>query len=108
MEAVEFNQVRSEFEEMGIQVVGTSVDPLEKLVRFRDKNELGFPLMSDADRTVGTEYDTLKSEGGSHERDTFLIASDGVIVAAYKKVQARGHAAKVLEDARRLRGEGRI
>ncbi len=108
MEAVEFNQARSEFEEMGIQIVGTSVDPLERLARFRDKHELGFPLMSDAERTVGTEYGTLKSEGGSHERDTFLIASDGVIVAAYKKVAAKGHAARVLEDARRLREEGRI
>lgn len=89
-------------------MVGTSVDSIDRLVRFRDKYEVRFPLVSDSERAVGTAFGTLKSEGGTHERDTFVIGKDGLIVAAYKKVSAKGHAAKVLEDVRRLREEARI
>lgn len=58
--------------------------------------------MSDAGREIGTAYGTLKSVGGSHNRDTVLIGADGTIVAAYEKVGAKGHAAQVLEDAGRI------
>jgi peroxiredoxin Q/BCP len=88
--------------------VGTSTDALERLRRFRDKHELGFPLASDSGREIGRAYGTLKSIDGVHNRDTVLIAGDGTIVAAYEKVGAKGHAAQVLDDARRLRAEARV
>ena len=108
MEAVEFNHLLSEFEELGITVLGTSIDPVDRLGRFRDKHELGFPLVSDSERAIGTAYGTLKNEGGSHNRDTVVIAKDGTIVAVYEKVGAKGHAAQVLADVRRLRAEARV
>ena len=90
-------------------VVGTSVDPVARLQRFRDKYEIKFPFASDHDRAIGTAYGALK--GGpetSHERDTVVIGKDGTILLAYKAVTAKGHAEKVLTDVRRLRAEGRI
>jgi peroxiredoxin Q/BCP len=108
VEAVEFNQLFAEFEQLGIRVVGTSTDPLERLQRFRDKHELRFPLLTDFDKEIGRTYGTLKSSGATHERDTVLIGKEGIVVAVYQKVHAKGHAAQVLADARRLRGEARL
>jgi thioredoxin-dependent peroxiredoxin len=94
---------------LGVAVVGTSVDPVARLQKFRDKYEIKFPFASDHDRAIGTAYGTLK--GGpetSHERDTVVIGKDGTILLTYKKVSANGHAAKVLADVTQLRAEGRI
>ncbi len=97
-----------EFETLGVKVVGTSVDSLGTLRRFRDKYELRFPLVSDSERTIGTAYGTLKSPTGSDERDTVVIDREGTVLLAYQRVGAKGHAATVLDDTRRLREEGRI
>jgi peroxiredoxin Q/BCP len=94
---------------LGVTVVGTSVDPLERLQRFQVKHDLGFLLVSDSDRAIGQAYGTLKSGPlGTHERDTVLISAEGTVLLAYRKVKAAGHAADVLADARRLHEEGRI
>ncbi len=109
MEAVEFNQSLPGFAELGVAVIGTSVDPVARLQKFRDKYDIEFPFASDHDRAIGTAYGTLK--GGpesSHERDTVVIGKDGIILLAYKAVSAKGHAAKVLADVRQLRAEGRV
>jgi thioredoxin-dependent peroxiredoxin len=92
-----------------VAVVGTSVDPVARLQKFRDKYDIEFPFASDHGRTIGSAYGTLK--GGpesSHERDTVVIGRDGVVLLAYKAVSAKGHAGKVLEDVRRLKAEGRL
>jgi len=40
----------------GIAVVGVSPDKPEKLAKFRDRDALTFPLLSDIDRSVLTAY----------------------------------------------------
>ena len=90
-------------------VVGASVDSVGKLQRFRDKYEIGFPFVSDEDRAIGSAFGTLKGDlTSTDERDTVLVDSDGTILLAYQRVGARGHAATVLSDTRRLREEGRV
>ena len=90
-------------------VVGCSVDPVARLQKFREKYELRFSFVSDVDRAIGAAYGTLKGDlTTSHERDTVLIAAGGDVLLAYQRVSARGHAATVLIDARRLRDEGRL
>ena len=98
-----------EFEAVGVKVVGVSVDPVPRLQRFRDMYEIKFPFASDHGRSIGSAYGTLKGDmSSSDERDTFLVDREGRILLAYQRVGARGHAATVLNDARRLRDEGRI
>lgn len=109
MEAVEFNHLLSEYDKLGVKVVGTSVDSMERLQRFRDKHALGFVLVSDEDRMLGQNYGTLKSGlSSTHERDTVLVGRDGTILLAYRKASAKGHAAEVLAAAKRLHDEGAI
>lgn len=90
-------------------VVGVSVDPVARLQKFRDGYALRFPLASDHDRAIGSAYGTLKGDlTSSHERDSVLVSMEGTILLAYQRVGARGHAATVLTDTRRLREEGSI
>jgi peroxiredoxin Q/BCP len=89
--------------------VGASVDPVARLQKFRDKYQIRFPFASDHDRAIGTAYGTLKGGPEStNERDTVVIGRDGTILLAYRAVGAKGHAATVLADVKRLRAEGRI
>lgn len=90
-----------------MNVVGCSVDSVARLNKFREKYELRFHFASDVDRAIGAAYGTLKGDlTTSHERDTVVISVGGDILLAYQRVGARGHAATVLTDARRLRDEG--
>ena len=108
-EALEFNQLLPEFEALGVRVYGVSVDSVARLQRFREKFGLRLSFISDEHRTIGAAYGTLKSGASkSHERDTVLIDSQGTVLLAYERVVPRGHAARVLEEARRVRDEGLI
>jgi peroxiredoxin Q/BCP len=90
-------------------VVGVSTDPVLRLQRFREKYELGFQFASDQDRAIGLAYGTLKGDASTtHERDTVLIGKDGIILLAYQRVAAKGHAAAVLADAERLHAQGTL
>ena len=92
-----------------MRIVGTSVDSVARLQKFRDKYDIKFPFVSDLDRAIGAAYKTLKGDlSSTHERDTVVVDKGGRILLAYQRVGAKGHAATVLNDTRRLRDEGRI
>jgi peroxiredoxin Q/BCP len=88
----------------GITVVGISPDSPEKLAKFRAKEGLTFPLVSDPDKAVLTAYGAFgeKQMYGKTVtgviRSTFVIDSEGRIEVAQYNVRAKGHVAK-------LRGE---
>ena len=104
-EACQFNDALSQFEGLGIPVIGISPDKAASHVRFRDKYELQFPLLSDPDHTVMEKYGAWgeKTMYGKPTtgviRSTFLIDEKGKIARAWYGVKADGHAAKVLEEA---------
>lgn len=93
---------------MGVRVAAVSVDSLERLECFRDTYSLGFPLISDSDRALGDTYGTLKTPGGSHERDTVVISPEGTILAAFQRARAAGHAANVLAAVKDLKAQGAL
>ncbi len=106
-EALEFNELLSRFTELGVTVMGVSVDTVQRQQRFRDKYGLQLELISDHDRGIGVAYGTLKGDvTTSNERDTVVIADDGTILLTYKRATAKGHAQGVLEDVSRLRDQG--
>lgn len=83
----------------GLDVLGVSPDKPAKLAKFRDAEELTFPLLSDPDRTVLDAYaaygeKTLygkKMQGVI--RSTFVVDEDGKIEQALYNVKATGHVA---------------
>jgi peroxiredoxin Q/BCP len=88
----------------GIEVIGISPDKPAKLAKFRDAEELTFPLVSDEDKTVLTEYGAYgekqlygKTVTGVI-RSTFVIDADGKIERALYNVKATGHVAKLRKE----------
>ena len=85
-------------------------DPLDKLVRFRERDYLTFPLLSDADLTVHRLYGAYgekKLYGKVYEgviRSTFVIDGDGVIRVARYNVRAKGHVDSLLRALDKLDG----
>ena len=108
LEAVEFTRLKSDFDAIGVPVFGVSPDPVKKHGKFRDKHELGIPLLSDAESDVCERYGVWKEKkmyGKTFmgiERSTFLIDADGKIARVWPKVKVDGHVAEVLDAVRAL------
>ena len=89
---------------LGYVVLGVSRDSVKKHCNFRDKNELNFPLLSDADEVVVNLYGVLKEKsmyGKKYmgiERSTFIIDEKGNLVKEYRKVKAASHVGDLLKD----------
>ena len=107
-EAQDFTALAPDFAAAGTRVVGVSRDPMKKHEKFIDKYSLAVPLASDEEGLVSDAFGTWveKSMYGRKymgmERATFLIAADGTIRKAWRKVKVPGHAAEVLAAAREV------
>ena len=105
-EAQDFSALNADFTKAGVAVVGMSRDPMKKHEKFIGKYDLTVPLASDEDGRVSDAFGTWvqKSMYGRKymgmERSTFLIAADGTVRKAWRKVKVPGHAAEVLEAVR--------
>ena len=85
-------------------MVGISPDKPAKLAKFRERDAITFPLVSDADKAVLTAYGAYgeKQMYGKTVtgviRSTFVIDEDGAIEHAMYNVKATGHVAKLRRD----------
>ncbi|HEU5207286.1 MAG TPA: thioredoxin-dependent thiol peroxidase [Gaiellaceae bacterium] len=92
----------SEFERAGTVVLGVSPDSPKKHVKFREKYELPFALLSDMEHEVAEKYGTWveKSMYGKTymgmERSTFVIDADGNVAKIMRNVKPAEHANDVL------------
>jgi peroxiredoxin Q/BCP len=103
-QACDFRDSLADLEGEGIEVIGISPDAPAKLAKFRDAEQLTFPLLSDPDRA------TLQAWGAFGEkmmygkkvqgviRSTFLVDEQGAIALAQYNVRATGHVAKLRRD----------
>ncbi|MFI0351889.1 thioredoxin-dependent thiol peroxidase [Actinomadura sp. 9N407] len=103
-ESVDFQGSLAELEPAGVTVVGVSPDKPAKLAKFREKEGLTFPLLSDPDT------ETLRAYGAYGEkklygkvvvgviRSTFIIDAEGKIEKAYYNVKATGHVERLRRD----------
>ncbi len=107
-EAIDFSQLKPEFEKAGAAVIGVSPDSTKKHDKFRIKHGLTVELAADEERKVINAYNLWVEKqmyGRSYmgvERATFLIGGDGRIAAIWRKVRVKGHAEAVLQAVREL------
>ena len=100
-EACDFRDSLESLRGAGFEVIGISPDKPAKLAKFREKEGLTFPLLSDPDKQVLQEYGAFgeKNMYGKKTmgviRSTFVINGDGVVTHALYNVRAKGHVAKV-------------
>jgi peroxiredoxin Q/BCP len=103
-QACDFTAALPDFGKLGLAVLGISPDAPAKLAKFRDKEGLTFPLLSDPGREV------LKAYGAYGEkmmygkttvgviRSTFVVGPDGKIENALYGVKATGHVARLRKE----------
>ncbi|MFO0868868.1 MAG: thioredoxin-dependent thiol peroxidase [Pirellulales bacterium] len=107
-EACAFRDRRQELAKLGAKVLGVSADSVASHVKFRDKYELNFPLLADADHRVAEAYGAWREKNmyGKKslgiQRSTFLIGPDGKVFRVWKRVQVDGHDEQVLAALREL------
>ncbi|MCG7595945.1 thioredoxin-dependent thiol peroxidase [Mycobacterium sp. C3-094] len=103
-QACDFRDNLAELGDAGLDVVGISPDKPEKLAKFRDKEGLTFPLLSDPDRAVleaWGAYGDKTMYGKTVQgviRSTFVVDENGKIEVAQYNVRATGHVAKLRRD----------
>jgi len=100
-QACDFRDSLDSLAAAGFVVLGISPDLPAKLGKFRDKEGLTFPLLSDASHQVMEAYGAWgekKLYGKTVVgviRSTFVIAGDGTIEKAQYAVKATGHVARL-------------
>ncbi len=98
--------IRDSYAEYSAQdtvVLGVSPDSVDRLVKFEDKQELNFKLLSDEDHGVTEAFGAwgLKKFMGREYmgvlRSTFVIDKNGNIVMVMEKVKTKTHHHDVLD-----------
>lgn len=103
-QACDFRDSLAQLNEAGLDVIGISPDKPEKLAKFRERDAVNFPLLSDPDKTTLTAYGAFgekKLYGKIVEgviRSTFVVDEKGKIDVAQYNVKATGHVAKLRRD----------
>lgn len=110
-EACSFRDNNAELEREGVAVLGVSTDSLESHEKFREKQNLNFPLLSDQTADVAKMYGAwgetnfFGKRSWGVKRKTFLIGPKGRIRKIYEKVDTENHGRTLLDDVRKLKEE---
>lgn len=93
-QACAFRDSLAELNDVGIDVVGISPDKPEKLAKFRDAEQLTFPLLSDPEKSVLTAWGAFGEKKMYGKvvhgviRSTFLVDEKGKVALAQYNVKA--------------------
>ncbi|GLQ88705.1 peroxiredoxin [Dyella flagellata] len=102
-EAKDFRDLHPKFKKRHAEIIGVSRDSVKSHANFTSKQELPFPLVSDADEAWCQAFDVIHEKvlyGKRHMgvvRSTFLIDPDGKLAAEWRGVKVPGHAQAVLD-----------
>ena len=103
-QAVDFTAAAGDLAEAGLDIIGISPDAPDKLLRFREEEELGITLLSDPAKETLSAYGAFgpKKLYGKEVvgviRSTFVVDAEGRIEKAAYNVKATGHVSKLLRD----------
>ncbi|CAB5069175.1 MAG: redoxin domain-containing protein [Actinobacteria bacterium] len=81
-ESCHFRDLAGEFADLHAQRVGISADTVDKQAAFDSKHTLGYPLLSDPDRSVAAGFGVKRPGPIMNKRATFVIGADNRILAA--------------------------
>ncbi|OBK77978.1 peroxiredoxin [Mycobacterium sp. 1164985.4] len=103
-EACHFRDLAAEFAAVGARRVGISTDAVDKQAQFADKERFDYPLLSDADGAVATQFGVKRGLLGKFlpvKRTTFVIDTDRTVLAVIaSEISMDSHADKALEVLR--------
>jgi peroxiredoxin Q/BCP len=100
-EACHFRDLAAEFAAVGANRVGISVDPVAKQAKFADTQHFDYPLLSDTDGAVASQFGVkrgLLSKLLPVKRTTFVIDTDRkVLDVISSEISMDTHADKALQ-----------
>ncbi|WP_323055434.1 peroxiredoxin [Mycolicibacterium sp. J2] len=103
-EACHFRDLAAEFAAVGATRVGISADPVHKQATFADQQSFDYPLLSDTEGVVATQFGVKRGLLGKLmpvKRTTFVIDTDRTILAVIaSEFSMDTHADKALEALR--------
>ncbi|HZZ96425.1 MAG TPA: thioredoxin-dependent thiol peroxidase [Jatrophihabitantaceae bacterium] len=103
-QACDFRDNLNSLAAAGFTVLGISPDKPAKLAKFRDRDAITFPLLSDPERATLEAYGAFgeKTMYGKKVtgviRSTFVVDEAGKVEVAQYNVKATGHVAKLRRD----------
>ncbi len=99
---------KAELDTLNVEVLGISIDPVKRLPKFIERDNLNFTLLSDEDHAVADLFGVWgekkfmgKVYDGLH-RISFLINEEGIIEKVFNKFKTKDHHEVVLNY---LKGE---
>ncbi len=104
LEACDFRDNIKKFEKKNTVVIGVSPDDTKSHVKFRDKYELPFTLLSDESKSMLEDYGVWQEKsmyGRKYMgvvRTTFIIDEKGKIEKIFEKVKVPGHIEELLDS----------
>lgn len=100
-EACHFRDLAAEFAAAGASRVGISTDPVAKQAKFADIQNFDYPLLSDAEGKVATQFGVKRGLLGKLmpvKRTTFVIDTDRTVLGVISsEISMDTHADKALE-----------
>src|SRR4029077_7107612 len=80
-----YNEILPEFQTLGAELLGISVDGVWCHAAFHENRRLRFPLLADFEPkgVVAQTYGVYRLEDGTSERALFVIDSSGIISWSY-------------------------
>ena len=103
-EALEFSNLKNDFDKKNVNIIGVSKDSIEKHQKFISKYNLSLKLASDEDLKICKTFKVWveKSMYGKTymgiERSTFLFDENLQLIQSWRKVKVNGHAQEVLNS----------
>ena len=103
-EALEFSNLKNEFDKKNVNIIGVSKDSVQKHKKFSSKDKLSLKLASDEDLKICESFKVWveKSMYGKKymgiERSTFLFDENLHLIKSWRKVKVNGHAEEVLNS----------
>jgi peroxiredoxin Q/BCP len=101
-EACSFESNLKVIKKKGAVVIGVSADSVDSHMKFAQKYELNFPLLSDEKKEIIKSYGVWKEKsmyGRKYfgiERTTVVIDEKGIVRQIFNKVKVDGHTDEVL------------
>lgn len=103
-EACNFRDDLPTLRNLGVQILGVSVDDVASHAAFARKFGLPFPLLADAGGAVARRYGSLWSLGPIKfaKRHSFIIDPQGRVARVYREVEPAQHSREVIADVTAL------
>ena len=101
-EACSFRDNYKPYQDKGVVVIGVSLDSVESHLKFSEKYNLPFAILSDRNKEAARAYGVLGVGGFLTKRVTFIINKDGKITHIFPKVDVKHHSEEVLKALEEL------